>query len=144
MIYWTANFLVKLYNNNNIFHEQQSPFKTLRQVCSLSKVYLTGRNTLLVVNLIKHFTIVIYDSRVVWLEKCPYYNSRVVIYARKMFIRLATGLKWDNKIRYLGHLSDSTYLMQYIPRYLLCNENCLGTYVELRFNPISALTEIRK
>ena len=32
-----------------------------------------------VVNLIKHFTIVIYDSR-------------VVIYTRKMFIRLATGV----------------------------------------------------
>ena len=27
-----------------------------------------------------------------WLEKCPYYDSRVVIYVRKMFIRLATGL----------------------------------------------------
>ena len=26
-----------------------------------------------------------------WLDKCPYYNSRVLIYPRKMFIRLATG-----------------------------------------------------
>ena len=26
-----------------------------------------------------------------WLQICPYYNSRVVIYDRKMFIRLATG-----------------------------------------------------
>ena len=43
------------------------------------------------VNVIKHFTIIIYDSRVVWLENCPYYDSRVVIYARKMFIRLAIG-----------------------------------------------------
>ena len=41
------------------------------------------------VNLVKHFTIVIYDSRVVSLENCPYYNSRVVIYARKMFM-----VKW--------------------------------------------------
>ena len=40
------------------------------------------------VNLMKHFMIVIYDSRDIWLENCPYYNSRVVIYARKMFIRL--------------------------------------------------------
>ena len=43
-----------------------------------------------VVNLIKHFTIIIYATRVVWLENCPYYNTRVAIYARKMFIRLAT------------------------------------------------------
>ena len=26
-----------------------------------------------------------------WLEITPYYDSRVVIYERKMFIRLATG-----------------------------------------------------
>ena len=44
-----------------------------------------------VVNLIKHFTIVIYDSRVIWLGNCPCYDSRVVNYNRKMFIRLATG-----------------------------------------------------
>ena len=48
--------------------------------------------TIPVVNLIKHFTIVIYDSRVVGLENCPYYDSRVIIYARKTFIRLTTGL----------------------------------------------------
>ena len=42
------------------------------------------------VNLIMHFTIVIYDSRVVCLENCHYYAPRVVIYASKMFIRLAT------------------------------------------------------
>ena len=42
------------------------------------------------VNLIMHFTVVIYDSRVVCLENCHYYAPRVVIYARKMFIRLAT------------------------------------------------------
>ena len=48
-----------------------------------------GRNWTTVVNLVKHFTIVIYDSRVVSLENCPYYNSRVVIYARKMFM-----VKW--------------------------------------------------
>ena len=45
-----------------------------------------------VVNLVKHFMIVIYNSRVVCLGKCPYYHCRVVIYACKMFIRLATGL----------------------------------------------------
>ena len=44
-----------------------------------------------VVNLIKYLTIVIYDSRVVLTRNCPYYDSRVVIYDRKMFIRLATG-----------------------------------------------------
>ena len=38
-------------------------------------------------NLKKHLMIVIYNSRVVWLENCPYYDSWVVIYARKMFIR---------------------------------------------------------
>ena len=26
-----------------------------------------------------------------WLQICTYYDSRVVIYDRKMFIRLATG-----------------------------------------------------
>ena len=35
----------------------------------------------------KHFTLVNYDSR---LENTPYYDPRVVIYERKMFIRLAT------------------------------------------------------
>ena len=44
------------------------------------------------VNLIKHFMIVIYDFRVVLTKNYSYYNSRVVIYASKMFIRLATGL----------------------------------------------------
>ena len=37
----------------------------------------------------KHFTVVNYDSRVV-LDWNPYYDPRVVIYERKMFIRLAT------------------------------------------------------
>ena len=51
-----------------------------------------------VVNLIKHFTIVIYDSRVVWLGNCPCYDSRVVNYDRTMFIRLATGgFYWGHK-----------------------------------------------
>ena len=43
------------------------------------------------VSLIKHFTIITYDPRVIWLENCPYYDSRVVIYASKMFIILATA-----------------------------------------------------
>ena len=42
-----------------------------------------------VVNLIKHCTIVIDHTRVVLTRKCPYYNSRVVIYALKMFKRLS-------------------------------------------------------
>ena len=37
-----------------------------------------------------------------WLEHCPYYDSRVVIYAHKMFIRLAAGLSqlllWSKEI----------------------------------------------
>ena len=53
-----------------------------------------------VVNLIKHFTIVIYNSRVVWLEYCPYYNSSVVINDRKMFIRLATGYQHKPEVRW--------------------------------------------
>ena len=46
-----------------------------------------------VVNLIKHSSIVIYDSRVILKRKLPYYDSRVIIYARKMFIRLTTGVE---------------------------------------------------
>ena len=53
-----------------------------------------------VVNLIKHFTIVIYDSRVARLENAPNYDSRIVIYTRKMFIRLAT----DGLINQTGKL----------------------------------------
>ena len=41
-------------------------------------------------SLIKHFTIVIYDSRVILTKNCPYYDPRVVIYPHKMVIRLAT------------------------------------------------------
>ena len=40
------------------------------------------------VNLIKHFNIVIYDPRVVWLENCPYYDSRVVSYDRKVLYNI--------------------------------------------------------
>ena len=29
-----------------------------------------------------------------WLQICPYYDSRVVNYERKMFTRLATGVYW--------------------------------------------------
>ena len=45
-----------------------------------------------VFNLMKHFTIIIYDSRVELTIKLPIFVSRVVIYTRKMFIRLATGV----------------------------------------------------
>ena len=42
----------------------------------------------------KASTIVIYDSRVIPdLKIPPYYDSRVVNYKRKLFIRLATGFK---------------------------------------------------
>ena len=47
----------------------------------------------------KHFMLVNYDSRLEntpyydpRLENTPYYDPRVVIYERKCFIRLATGL----------------------------------------------------
>ena len=33
-----------------------------------------------------------------WLQICPYYDSRVVINDRKMFIRLATEVDFMNKI----------------------------------------------
>ena len=55
------------------------------------------------VNLIKHFTIVIYNSRVVLTGKLPYLYSRLVIYDRKMFISLATGCMNTCKV-------DSIYL----------------------------------
>ena len=45
-----------------------------------------------VVNLKKHFKIVIYTLESYWLQNCTYYDSRVVIYDRKMFIRLDTDL----------------------------------------------------
>ena len=63
----------------------------LTSCCCL--VSVTHRATWSVVNIIKYFTVVIYDSRVVWLENCPYFDSRVVIYACNMFIRLDTGKK---------------------------------------------------
>ena len=42
-------------------------------------------------NLIKQFTLVNYDSRVVVKQFPSQYDSSVVIYKRKLFIRLATG-----------------------------------------------------
>ena len=57
-----------------------------------------------VVNLINHFTIVIYDSRVVWLGNCPYYDSRVSNYDRKMFIRLATEQAIFQFLYFLGNV----------------------------------------
>ena len=56
-----------------------------------------------VVNLIKHFTIIIYNSRVVLTRKFPilllwdHNYSGVIIYTRKMFIRLATGFAGINR-----------------------------------------------
>ena len=46
---------------------------------------LTSKCTPLVNLIKKHFTIVMYR-----LKNCPYYGPKVIIYARKMFIRLAT------------------------------------------------------
>ena len=40
---------------------------------------------------IKHFTLINYDSRIVVKQFSSHYNSRVIIYRHKMFIRLATG-----------------------------------------------------
>ena len=37
-----------------------------------------------VISVKKYFTIVIHDSRVMWLENCPYYESWVVIYTGKL------------------------------------------------------------
>ena len=53
-----------------------------------------------VVNLIKHFTIVIYDSRFAWLENCPYYDYRVVIYARKNVYKI---VHWSPDITSLAN-----------------------------------------
>ena len=41
-----------------------------------------------VVNLIKHFK----NLESYWLENCSYYDSRVVIYARKNVYKMAIGL----------------------------------------------------
>ena len=46
------------------------------------------------VSLIKDFTIIFMTLETLesyWLENGPYYDSRVVIYAHKMFIRMATN-----------------------------------------------------
>ena len=50
-----------------------------------------------VANLIKHIAIVNYGARVVLTTNLPIYNSRVVIYDRKLFIRLATGKCYSDK-----------------------------------------------
>ena len=80
-----------------------------------------------VVNLVKHFMIVIYNSRVVCLGKCPYYHCRVVIYACKMFIRLATGLvvmggdscSKGHEFESLRQILDGHYFT------LICCKNCI-------------------
>ena len=80
-----------------------------------------------VVNLIKHFMIVIYNSRAIWLGKCPYYHCRVVIYACKMFIRLATGLvvmggdscSKGHEFESLRQILDGHYFT------LICCKNCI-------------------
>ena len=46
-------------------------------------LYLWGWTSETVVNLKKHFTTLVSH----WLGNCPYYNSRIVIYSREMFIR---------------------------------------------------------
>ena len=50
-------------------------------------IHVLRMPTTAVANLIKHFTIVIYDSRVVLTTNLPILR----LYDRKMFIRLATG-----------------------------------------------------
>ena len=57
-----------------------------------------------------------------WLENSPYYDSRVIIYARKMFIRLAAGvetvtaLQWNKalwlvvQVVWLFSTNESTFM----------------------------------
>ena len=67
----------------------QAIFKPVHcQSCKLQPQSVLLELTLCV---IKHFTIVVYDSKIVGLGNCAYYDPRVVMYARKMFIRLVTG-----------------------------------------------------
>ena len=43
-----------------------------------------------------------------WLQICPYYDSRVVIYDRKMFIRMATGIECGSALAsWLWHATES-------------------------------------
>ena len=41
-------------------------------------------------NLVKHSAIIIYDSRVAVTVNCPWYDSRVLINSRRIFILLGT------------------------------------------------------
>ena len=66
-----------------------------------------------------------------WLKNCPYYDSRVVIYAPKMFIRLATGLRvqfvqcWIRPILIFPFSSHrakrKSYLCTYISSWMIYN-----------------------
>ena len=78
---------------------------------------------------IKHFTIVIYNSRVVWLGNCPYYDSRVVNYDRKMFIRLATELKY----RTMNCISRICGFLRHFPLFLLVYlyVHLLGSFLQI-------------
>ena len=55
-----------------------------------------------VVNLIKHFTIV-----KLWLGNCPYYDSRVLIYAHKVCKRLAAGKSYHKENLYKHYILPS-------------------------------------
>ena len=107
---WTCNkFQQQIYNflSNYMFHPYVDCVnQTLSIQLSVQNKFVnfeaklkqspSCQNLSSVVNLIKHFTIVIYDSTVIWLENCPYKDYRDVIYARKMFIRLATEAVIEN------------------------------------------------
>ena len=59
-------------------------------IIKLICVIIFWKNWSPVANLIKHFTIANYYSRVVWLGNCPCYDSRVVNYDRKVLYKIAS------------------------------------------------------
>ena len=59
--------------------DQNKNIKTVKQLWDKEGVNVS-KNGWPGASPITHFTIVIYDSRVVWLVNCPYYDSRVEIY----------------------------------------------------------------
>ena len=72
-----------------------------------------------VVNLIKHFTIIIYDSRVVLTRKLPIIRLQGRNYARRMFIRLATVVDvmqlfwWKSRKSKFSLLAEATRICHF-------------------------------
>ena len=110
---WSCDVIVRVFAENcgswcwSRGHRLETKGIYFQWNSTLLKVFQSIKEP--VVNLIKHFTIVIYDFRVILTRNFPYYNSRVVIYTRKIFIRLATdwlhfvkvNLKRANSIYYI-------------------------------------------